>query len=77
MALRPDMPGAEAVTAILLQQLDTLEANVDGVLHDTDTEFLHDLRIAVRRTRSALKLLGDMLPGELTLAVRLRIPLAR
>jgi CHAD domain-containing protein len=67
VTLHPAMPGAEAVTAILLQQLDTLEANVDGVLHDTDIEFLHDLRIAVRRTRSALKLLGDMLPGELTL----------
>jgi len=65
--LRPAMPGREAVSALLLQQLDTLEANVDGVLHDTDTEFLHDLRIAVRRTRSALKLLGDQLPGELTL----------
>jgi CHAD domain-containing protein len=67
VALRPDMPGADAVRAILLQQLDNLEANVDGVLHDTDTEFLHDLRIAVRRTRSGLKLLGDVLPGELTL----------
>ena len=65
--LRPAMPGREAVSALLLQQLDTLEANVDGVLHDTDSEFLHDLRIAVRRTRSALKLLGDQLPGELTL----------
>jgi CHAD domain-containing protein len=65
--LRPAMPGRESVSALLLQQLDTLEANVDGVLHDTDTEFLHDLRIAVRRTRSALKLLGDQLPGELTL----------
>ena len=65
--LRPAMPGAEAVSAILLQQLETLEANVDGVLYDTDTEFLHDLRIAVRRTRSALKLIGDVLPGDLTL----------
>jgi CHAD domain-containing protein len=65
--LRPAMPGREAVATLLLQQLDTLEANVDGVLHDTDTEFLHDLRIAVRRTRTALKLLGDLLPGELTL----------
>ena len=66
VALRPAMPGAEAVTAILLEQLDILEANVDGVLHDIDIEFLHDLRVAVRRTRSALKLLGDMLPGNLT-----------
>ncbi|HEY0718842.1 MAG TPA: CHAD domain-containing protein [Streptosporangiaceae bacterium] len=65
--LRPAMPGREAVCVLLLQQLDTLEANVDGVLHDTDTEFLHDLRIAVRRTRTALKVLGDQLPGELTL----------
>ena len=61
------MPGRAAVRLILLQQLDTLEANADGVLHDIDTETLHDLRIAVRRTRSALKLLGDVLPGDLTL----------
>jgi CHAD domain-containing protein len=65
--LRPAMPGRAAVQLLLLQQLDTLEANVDGVLHDIDIEFLHDLRIAVRRTRSALKLLGDVLPGDLTL----------
>ena len=65
--LRPAMPGREAVALLLLQQLDTLEANVDGVLHDVDTEYLHDLRIAVRRTRSALKVVGDVLPGDLTL----------
>jgi CHAD domain-containing protein len=65
--LRASMPGRTAVQLLLLQQLDTLEANADGVLHDIDTEFLHDLRIAVRRTRSALKLLGDVLPGEVTL----------
>jgi len=35
------------------------------VLRDIDTEFLHDLRVAVRRTRSALKLLGDVLPDGL------------
>jgi CHAD domain-containing protein len=65
--LRASMPGRAAVQLILLQQLDTLEANADGVLHDIDTEFLHDLRIAVRRTRTGLKLLGDVLPGELAL----------
>jgi CHAD domain-containing protein len=65
--LRASMPGRAAVQLILLQQLDTLEANADGVLHDIDTEFLHDLRIAVRRTRTALKLLGDALPGDLAL----------
>ncbi|HEX3920659.1 MAG TPA: CHAD domain-containing protein, partial [Streptosporangiaceae bacterium] len=65
--LRASMPGRAAVQLILLQQLDTLEANADGVLHDIDTEFLHDLRIAVRRTRTGLKLLGDVLPGDLAL----------
>jgi len=52
------MPAAEAAAVILLRLLDTIEANVPGVLRDTDTEFLHDLRVSVRRTRSALKLFG-------------------
>ncbi len=55
------MPAASAAATIMLTLLDTLEANVDGVLRDTDTEFLHDLRVAVRRTRAAIKLLGDVL----------------
>jgi CHAD domain-containing protein len=59
------MPASVAVAALLLRLLDTMELNVDGVLRDIDTEFLHDLRVAVRRTRSALKLLGDVLPAGL------------
>ena len=55
------MPAAQAAATILLRLLDTIEANLSGVLHDTDTEFLHDLRVSVRRTRSALKLFGDVL----------------
>ena len=56
------MPASVAVATLLLGLLDTLEQNVDGVLRDIDTEFLHDLRVAARRTRSAIKLLGDVLP---------------
>jgi CHAD domain-containing protein len=59
------MPAAEAAAVILLRLLDIIEANVPGVLRDTDTEFLHDLRVAVRRTRSALKLFGDALMAPL------------
>jgi len=58
-----DMPAAEAAATILLRLLDTVDANVPGVLSDTDTEFLHDLRVSVRRTRSAIKLFGDSLTG--------------
>jgi CHAD domain-containing protein len=59
------MPAPIAVATLLLRLLDTLEQNVDGVLRDIDTEFLHDLRVAVRRTRSAIKLLGGVLPDGL------------
>jgi CHAD domain-containing protein len=59
------LPASVAVARLLLRLLDTLELNVEGVLRDIDTEFLHDLRVAVRRTRSALKLLGEVLPAAL------------
>ncbi len=59
------MPAPVAVARLLLGLLDTLELNVDGVLGDIDTEFLHDLRVAVRRSRSAIKLLGGVLPAKL------------
>lgn len=48
-----------ASRAILLALLDTVERNLPGVLDDTDSEFLHDFRVAVRRTRS---LLGQVRP---------------
>jgi CHAD domain-containing protein len=57
------MPAAAAVAAVLLRLLRECEQNLDGVLRDIDTEFLHDFRVAVRRTRSAIKLLGGELPG--------------
>jgi CHAD domain-containing protein len=60
-AITRAMPAARAGAVILLRLLDTIDANVPGVLADIDTEFLHDLRVSVRRTRSALKLFGDVL----------------
>jgi CHAD domain-containing protein len=57
-------PASRTAATILLRLLDTVEANIAGVLADTDTEFLHDLRVSVRRTRSALKLFGDALTGR-------------
>jgi CHAD domain-containing protein len=63
--LAPGMPAVTAMTVVLTALLDTLEANVTGTVRDVDTEFLHDLRIAVRRTRSALRLAGSVLPAGL------------
>lgn len=60
--MHPDHAADLAVADALLGDLDKMEANVDGVLADTDTEYLHQLRVEVRRSRSILKLLGDVLP---------------
>jgi CHAD domain-containing protein len=65
VGLSPGMPARLALGMVLLRLLDTLQANVAGTIRDIDTEFLHDLRVSVRRTRSALKLAGDVLPAGL------------
>jgi len=63
--LSPSMPAGAALATVLTALLDALEANVPGTVRDIDTEFLHDLRIAVRRTRSVIKLCGSALPAGL------------
>ncbi len=63
--MQPDQPADLVVAEALLAYLFDLEANVAGVIGDVDTEYLHDLRIAIRRTRSIVKLLGDVLPEGL------------
>jgi CHAD domain-containing protein len=59
--MHADQPGDLAVADALLGYLAEMEASVDGVVADIDTEYLHEFRVAVRRTRSVLKLLGDVL----------------
>jgi CHAD domain-containing protein len=44
----------DAARAILRALLAALRANEDGTRRDLDSEFLHDFRVAVRRTRSCL-----------------------
>ena len=50
---------------ILRGLLDTLEANIKGAKANLDSEFLHDLRVATRRTRSALTQIKDVFAPEL------------
>lgn len=52
--LDPNKRADASTKEILLGLLDTIEANVAGTKANLDPEFLHDLRVAVRRTRSAL-----------------------
>ncbi len=52
--LDPDAPAHVTARQIMLSLLNTLEANIDGTKANLDSEFLHDLRVATRRTRSAM-----------------------
>ena len=76
ITLSPSMPAQAALAGVLLQLADTITANVSFVIADVDTEFLHDLRVAVRRTRSALKLAGDALPGGMAARYAARVQVA-
>lgn len=44
----------QALSTILLSQLAMIERNTQGIMDDIDTEFLHDFRIANRRSRSLI-----------------------
>jgi CHAD domain-containing protein len=63
--LQPEMPASVALAQMLRHLASVVDDNVAGTIAAIDTEFLHDLRVAVRRTRSILKLAGDVLPGDL------------
>ena len=60
--LEPELPAHLAVRRICRQQLDTIRRNEEGLRRDLDSEFLHDFRVAVRRTRSALSQVKGALP---------------
>lgn len=51
-----------ALKALLLTLLDTMEINEQGTIEDIDSEFLHDLRVAVRRSRSVLSQIKEIFP---------------
>ena len=63
VAARP--AGRRGPPSVLLHLLSAMRANEEGTLRDLDTEFLHDFRVAVRRTRSALSQIKDVLPAEI------------
>ena len=62
--LDASMTAAEAVRAMIRAQYQVARANEEGVLNDTDAEFLHDFRVAVRRARSYLGQLRDVFAAE-------------
>ena len=65
--LDPDMGSGEAAKIILRSLLQVMKTNEPQIEKDLDTEFLHDYRVAIRRTRSALSQIKNVFPSETTL----------
>ena len=64
--LRLDLDGEQradqACQQIYSTLLNIIKANESGIIHRIDSEFLHDFRVAVRRTQSGLKQMGSVFP---------------
>jgi CHAD domain-containing protein len=63
--LEPGMAACEAAREIFRKLLDAMLVNEKGARLDLDSEFLHDFRVAVRRTRAALAQLKGVIPPEM------------
>ncbi len=64
--LKPNLPAQKAIKSILKIFLHTIQYNEQGIIQDIDTEFLHDFRVAIRRTRAALSLLQVVFPSAIS-----------
>jgi CHAD domain-containing protein len=64
LTLDPGLRADEAAKQVHRALLETLLANEDGVREDVDSEFLHDFRVSVRRTRSCLGQIKGVFPSE-------------
>ena len=63
--LAPDMRSEEAARIILRRLLQVIRINEAHLPQDRDTEILHDFRVAIRRTRSALRQMKKVFPVKI------------
>ncbi|MEI7694962.1 MAG: CHAD domain-containing protein [Chlorobium sp.] len=65
LKLNPDATIHESALQLLQHTLSVMRLNENGIKKDIDSEFLHDYRVAIRRTRSIMKqLMGIFLEKE-------------
>ena len=60
--LRPEQRADTAAAAVLRALLEVIEANLEGTIEDLDSEFLHDMRVSVRRSRAVQRELRGVFP---------------
>ena len=63
-SLSKDATAAEAMATVVRSCLRQIEANADGVRVGDDPEWVHQMRVGVRRLRSALALLRRAVPPD-------------
>lgn len=60
----PDAPAADVIRDLLIRLINIADEKEQGVIEDTDPEFLHDFRVALRRSRSAFSMFKGAFPPE-------------
>ena len=70
VAMRRSDDAQVAFRAVLRNLLSAIDDNLPGTLAEIDTEFLHDLRVAIRRTRSVLAEGKGVLPDDVRATFR-------
>ena len=70
--LDPTMPAIDGFRFVLVNLAESIVANWQGTIDRLDPEFLHDLRVAVRRTRSVIGQGKGVVPPEVVEHARQR-----
>jgi inorganic triphosphatase YgiF len=68
-ALTADLSPQAAFAHIALNCLDHLQHNQHGAVHAEDPEYIHQMRVAMRRLRSALQVFSPQLPPRMLAAL--------
>lgn len=66
LACTPEQPAGTAAIAIFQSQLAIMRQNQEGIRADIDTEFLHDFRVALRRSRAGLSEIKGIFSKDVT-----------
>ncbi len=72
LALTPDLKVEQGLQAIVGNCLAQIQGNEDGVMHGSDPESVHQMRVGLRRLRSAIGLFGQIAPCHTVLLAELK-----
>lgn len=68
--LDPQQRTDTAIKQLLASFADIITANESGIMQDRDPEYLHDFRVAVRRARTLLAQIPDVIPQRILIRVK-------